>query len=371
MHPYRQFLIFLTAYSAVYLMSIFWINVWADPFGLRTYGGRIGHSRLVKAILINRINPKKVFVGASSVAIGLNPEHEAFKNYEPVYNLGIYGANFYELKRYFQHAASGENLEKALIGLDFYGFNQFSKIKSGFSETRLQSRRMKPQDFLRLYLSLEALTLIRDSNEAANYFSPNGKIIELKNFDAKNREELFAKHLRQNFSDEEGVYRRYSLSTEAIKDFIELVSTAQQNNIDIQIFLPPSHATLFYPSRMTTYWTVYQRWLRAVVEIHPVWDFSGCNSITTTPINFSEKSYEDPLHFTPQLGNWIIERVYTSEVDSLPSDFGVYVTSENVDSHLQRVRQQCKLWLQENPEVVEWLEGLDLRQQLVLSVQNM
>jgi hypothetical protein len=366
MPSYSKFLKALTAVSVTYLTAVFGITFWTDPYGLRTFGGRQSHARLVKAIQVNRLDPEVVFVGSSNVVIGLDPEHTAFDDYDAVYNLGIFGTNFYEIKRYFQHAAFNGNLEKSLIGLDFYGFNQYAETKPGFSESRLNSTHMRPKDFLRLYLSLEALSLIKDADEPKNYFASNGTLMKFINHSAKDREELFRKHLIQNFLEEGGMYHgQYELSDGAIKDFKELVSIARQKDIEIQIFLPPSHVTLFYPSIKSAYWESYQEWLRAIVNIHPVWDFSGCNSITTIPITLSEQYYEDPLHFNSQLGDWIIQRIYDSEENSLPPDFGVYVTSENVNSHLDQVNQQCKLWRQENPEIIEWLENLDLQQKPV------
>lgn len=365
MSSHSQFLKTLTAFSIAYMAIVFGITFLTDPYGLRTYGGRQSHARLVKAIQVNRLDPEVVFVGSSNVVIGLDPEHPAFDDYETVYNLGIFGTNFHEIKQYFQHAAFNGNLEKALIGLDFYGFNKYAETKPGFSESRLKSTHMQPKDFLSLYLSLEALNLIKDADKTENYFASNGTLMKFINHSAKDREDLFRKHLLQNFLEEGGIYHgQYELSDEAINDFEELVSISQQKGIDIQVFLPPLHVTLFYPSVKSAYWESYQEWLRAIVNIHPVWDFSGCNSITTIPINLSEQYYEDPLHFNSQLGDWIIKRMYDSKENSLPSDFGVYITSENVDSHLEQVDQQCRLWQRENPEIVEWLESLDLDQKL-------
>jgi len=361
----RRFLKVFAGFSSTCFIAVFAINALLDPYGLRTSGGRINHARLVKAIHVNRLDPEFVLIGSSSVAIALSPSHKAFESYESVYNLGMLGVNFYETAHYFQHAASSSNLERALIGLDFYAFNEFRDNKPGFSEARLNSRQMPPQDFLRLYLSLEALTLVTEAHDSGKFFAPDGTIEEMGNFRANSREELFSKHLLQNFSLEEDMYGRYALSMEALEDFSELVSMAQQKDVDTQIFLPPSHATLFYASVMSDYWETYQQWLRTVVQFHPVWDFSGCNSITTQPINSSEQYYDDPLHFTPKVGNWILNRIYDIELDSLPSDFGVYVTSENVDAHLEKVHEQCDLWERRNPGIMEWLDSLNLKQELV------
>ncbi|ASC70429.1 hypothetical protein XM38_013680 [Halomicronema hongdechloris C2206] len=372
MSSYAKSLKFFAGFSAIYLAAVACINLWLDPFGLRNHGGRLSHARLVKAIQVNRLNPDVVFVGSSSVAIGLNPEHEVFQDYKSVYNLGIFGANFYELGHYFRHAAHGDNLEKAFIALDFYGFNKFMEVKPGFSESRLNSRRMHPRDFLELYFSLEALTLIRDANVEENYFASNGLLPKLQNWNIQDREELFAKHLQQNILEEGGMYYGdYALSEKAFQELAHVVSLAQKENIDIQFFLPAPHATLFhYVLDTPEYWTIYKEWLRKIVKIYPVWDFSGCNRITTKSVDSSEEYYEDPLHFTPKVGSLMIERVYARESSELLPKFGIYVTPDNVDSHLKEVEKQCDRWKQENPKTIAWLESLNLKPALISSRQE-
>ncbi|NER80030.1 MAG: hypothetical protein F6K42_10690 [Leptolyngbya sp. SIO1D8] len=358
---YKNFLKVFTICPIIYLVIVFFINLWADSHGLRNFGGRINQSRLVKALQVNRLDPDAVLVGSSTVAIGFNPEHQAFEEYGLTYNLGMMGANFYEKYRYFQHAASAGSLQKAFFGLDFYAFNQFREVKPGFSESRLNSRRMQPQDFFRLYLSLEALSLINRSDDTQDHFAPDGTIQQLRNFDKVDRVALFAKHLEQNVSEEGGMYDgEYALSQEALNDLRELISIAHAEGIEVKFFLPPHHATFFYPSKFSKYREVYEEWLRSVVAIHPVWDFSGCNTITSKPIESSEPYYEDPLHFTTRVGDAILDRMYSVTPENIPADFGKYVTSENIDSHLSYIEQQCILWAEQNPETLQWLASLDL-----------
>lgn len=373
MSSYIKLLRFFAGFSMIYLLIVLCINIWADPFGLRAHGGRRSHSRMVKAIRVNQLDPEAVFVGSSSVAIGLDPDHEVLSDYDSVYNLGIFGANFYELKHYFQHAASSGHLKSALVSLDFYGFNQFSSPKPGFSKARLNSRLMHPEDFFKLYLSLEALQLAKNPGSAeTDYFAPDGLLKELENWSIEDRQDLFTKHLRQNFLEEGGMYHgQYALSQDALNDFADLVKIADDQGIELQIFLPPSHVTLFYNLlNPATYWQTYQAWLTAIVDIHPVWDFSGCNSVTTKSVDFNEDYYEDPLHFTPKVGDWIIERSYAQAGQTVPSDFGTYVTADTIDAHIQQIKQQCESWRQDNPETIEWLESLNLKSTLVSSVDE-
>lgn len=372
---FNKFLKFLTGFSISYLVIVFSINYCADPYGLRRYGGRVEYDRLFKAIQVNRMDPELILLGSSNVAVGLNPEHVALKNYNSVYNLGLMGANIYEKKRYFQHAASSGKLKKAIIGLEFSAFNQLRQVKPGFSESRLSSRQLQPKDFLRVYFSIRSLMLTAGKltggeDDWREYFDKKGALPHPKNFNIKDRKKLFATHLIQNFSSGGRVYGEYQLSPESLNHFEDLVETAQHEGVDTHIFIPPVHVTLFYSVSISEYWTTYQQWFRQVVLAHPVWDFSGCNSVTTKPFDFepvnsNEQYYHDPLHYTLRVGNFVINRMSALETGSVPEDFGVYVTSENVSEHLKQVKQQCEQWQRENPEIVRWLESLNLKGRLV------
>ena len=48
--------------------------------------------------------------------------------------------------------------------------------------------------------------------------------------------------------------------------------------------------------------------------------------------------WREPSHSLPQVNEWIVEKMQGR--GNPPSDFGVYVTAENIDEHLREVRAQ-------------------------------
>lgn len=115
------------------------------------------------------------------------------------------------------------------------------------------------------------------------------------------------------------------------------------------------------------YWATYENWLHEIVGIRPVWDFSGCNSITTEPVSEEMDYFEDPSHYTYKTGDLVLNRMFNYHADRVPEEFGVYLTPDNIDGHLRNVRAQCQKWAEGNPDIIRWLKDLNLERHMTLS----
>ena len=364
MHQYNKFIKGFCGFAIIYFLIVFFSNLVADPYGIRKNGGRVSNDRLVKAIKVTQIRPRAVFLGSSGTARGLNPEHAALSENDPTYNLSILGANIYELKRYFEHAAANNDLETVVIGLDFYAFNRFRDVRTGFSEARLGARHLIPSDFFGLYLSLDSLNLIFNPDERGFYFAEDGTYEHAIDLEMKRQFEV---KLVEDFTQAEQMYWDFEFSQETVNHFQAMAEAAHLDGIDVKVFLPPLHTTLFHSAMVANYWSTYEDWLREVVSIHPVWDFSGCNSITVEPIQEEMAYFEDPSHYPHEVGDFILNRMFDYQDGTVPADFGVYVTPENVDEHLLQVKAQCQQWAEANPDTVRWLGNLNLTRHMKLS----
>lgn len=80
----------------------------------------------------------------------------------------------------------------------------------------------------------------------------------------------------------------------------------------------------------------YERWLTEMIDVFGgVYDFSGRNSITTNMDN-----YVDGHHFRDNVGDLIVARL---ENRIIGGDFGVYITRQNLASHIAAIREQARL----------------------------
>lgn len=77
----------------------------------------------------------------------------------------------------------------------------------------------------------------------------------------------------------------------------------------------------------------YERWLTDLVDVFGgVYNFMYPNSITNDLSN-----YFDGHHFYPPVGTMIAHQISGNSVD-VPEDFGVYVTKDNLEAHLDYVK---------------------------------
>jgi hypothetical protein len=98
--------------------------------------------------------------------------------------------------------------------------------------------------------------------------------------------------------------------------------------------------------------------LEKVVEITPVWDFSSYNSITTEPVGDIMNNYADSSHYTPKIGNLVLNRIFAYKEDSVPTDFGVKISPENIKYHLAKIRSDRQVWAKNNPKDLKLVEEI-------------
>ena len=318
------------------------------------------NDRLFKAVDIIRIKPTTIILGSSRSKQGINPDNPLFKNKQPAYNLAINGPNVYEVKRYLQHAITNQkDLNLVVLGIDFFMFNKFLENQPSFLENRLEKKYIIPQDAINALFSLdtldkswqtvnESIKKDDDPNYGINGFMPHRKAND------GNTKWRFNSAIKQYFD----FHNQYELSEQYVNDFREIVSICQENNIELMVFISPSHATQWEAIRVTGKWDTFEQWKRELVKFVPVWDFSGYDKITTEPIEDQMSNYTDNSHYTPSVGNLVLNRIFNRNAESIPNDFGILITPENIEQHLANIRQQREIYVQNNSDQVQLVEDI-------------
>lgn len=374
MKKYRRFNLTFLGLVFPGLLSFGLVNMAVDPYGVMNKQELFGlellkikkiiNVRLFKAVDVTRIQPKTVLLGSSRADLGLDPEHPAFKNKQPAYNLALVGPNMYEVKRYFEHALKNQpDLKTVVIGIDFFMFNKYKVNEVDFSEKRLEKTSLIPQDFVNISFSLDALNASKETigasvkSDAYYLYYPNGLRYVYQNKPDEPIPNKF-KGMLSGLMRGEGYYQKYELSAEFLNDLKDIVETCQKRNIDLKIFISPSHASQWESIRAVGLWSAFEDWKREIVKITPVWDFSGYNSITTEPITNDMKNYWDSSHYRQEVGDLVINRLFDYQNETVAKDFGVLITESNIESHLQKIRFQREVWANNNPDVVELVKDL-------------
>jgi len=117
---------------------------------------------------------------------------------------------------------------------------------------------------------------------------------------------------------------------EAIEDLREIIRLTEAHQIQLVLFINPVHKNVFLDSGVD-----FDRFKRALSHLYGFYDFSGLNSVTTDNYNYYETS-----HYRPKVGDLVIARIFNHRNIKAPEDFGQWVTAENIDLHLETLRQQ-------------------------------
>ena len=314
--------------------------------------GKSENDRLVKAVEIIQQQPEHLIMGSSRVKKAIDPNHELLP--ANTYNAGLNGASIYELRRYVEHAIANQpDLKQITLGLDFFMFNTVETsgvdltkavmseavtreveangaanntevstdataiagdlnedsdasaaiTREGFADYRLERSHLSFKDWLSTALSTDALlesyeTLLasRQSPQSAPLQSDDG----FNPTESSDGQTLirFKQDLKKFFVRNE----QFVLTSEAVNEFAQIVALCEAHDIELTVFISPSHAAQWEAITQTNNWEAFEQWKRAMVELAPVWDFSGYNSVTTEPVAADMANYTDNSHYSQQRG---------------------------------------------------------------------
>jgi hypothetical protein len=150
--------------------------------------------------------------------------------------------------------------------------------------------------------------------------------------------------------------------------FRRLVMNARAANLDVRFVINPIHANMLLALQESGLWPQYEDWKRSLVKVlaeesqvngtkaYPLWDFSGINSITTedsppeTNLKEPAKWYWEPSHYKKATGDLILDRVfdYHSSSTRVPKDFGIVLTTFNIDAWLTKTRVDVRHYAETN-----------------------
>jgi hypothetical protein len=376
---YFNFNLVLLLATALPMFAVALFNYTIDPydvFNTPNYFG-LNHSkpkkdnndRLFKALDITRLKPNTIIIGSSRTKQGIDPSHPILaedltaSEIEPrsTYNLAINGPNVYEVRRYLEHAIANQpNLKEVVFGVDFFMFNETLKNQPSFSEDRLGKQNMAINDTINALFSIDTISASNETISASkkdrNKDDRYGENGFMPNRNAKDGKNIwrFNQSIKLYFE----LHSDYKFSEEYLAEFKKIVDLCKEKRIKLTVFISPSHATDMESIRATGKWKVSEEWKQKIVAITPVWDFSGYNSVTTQKIEKVMTNYSDSSHYTQEIGNWILDRMFDRPNSKIPQDFGILLTPDNINTYLDRVNKDRENWAVKNTEELKLVENL-------------
>lgn len=357
----KKFLKIVLGLSFFVAILIGGVNYIVDPYGI--YKTNIFQNkpeqdkniRLAKVVKVEEFKPVSISLGTSRTEYGYDPNHEYFS--KPSYNLAASGASLYENRLYLEHAIKQGNLKEVILVADWRMFNDPKMRKLDDFENSFNIENIYKQLFS-VDLFRSSLNTIIKQKVKSSYLE-NGQrdwYFNQENIDKQGG------HLKIMNKDEKDYYRNsnYKFNSNiyqdtqksSFEDFRKILELCYQNNIKLDIVFGPSHirqweAYDYYQDIETWY-----KWKKDVVlfvekiakeqEKNPyrIMDFSIYHELTaeTVPTNPKEKMkyHWEASHYKKELGDIVLDRL----LDISPyKDFGVELNSQNIDIHIQKLRE--------------------------------
>lgn len=115
----------------------------------------------------------------------------------------------------------------------------------------------------------------------------------------------------------------------------ELISLAKENHFNLIFFFNPIYGKK-YLHQASSLFPVKER----LSTLTNYYDFSGFNSVKTNDLNYYEET-----HYRYLVGNMIVKRIFGDGDIDVPNDFGVFVTAQNVNEHINKQKSDLENYL--------------------------
>lgn len=342
----------------IIVFSVCLINYIVDPYNLyktnlfKNKPKEFEYMRLIKAINIEKIKPISIVLGTSRAEMAIDPDHEYF--IKPSYNLANAGSTMYETKYYLKEAILQGKLKKVLLVADWRMFNDVSMKKVIDFETYFENRN--------IYKYLLNYKVFQDSL----FTIKNKNIVSLYNNNGQMKEDYLNKivlsnggHYKTMIKEEKNYYKELSdnnlykdTQKSSLLDFIEILELCYKNDIELDIVFGPSHIRQWEAFDYYKDYEILLTWKKDLVEIvqkvankfnnipFRIVDFAVYNEYTSEKIPTEENQsmvyHYEGSHYKPKLGEMLLKSLSSGDYHN---NFGVELNNNNIDSHLQKLRE--------------------------------
>lgn len=398
---------YLLAYFLILLsgaLAVFSVNWIVDPYHVNAQlrspalnafkPEHDTHMLLAKAYGVRREKPQAIVIGSSRSGDGFNALHPGLGGpAAPAYNLGLDGGNIRHVAAYFRHAVAVSELRTAVVGLDYFMFNQANdRHQLDFDATLLAGQGHRVPAALgqaKAYFSFDALLSSARTvlSQKPGLLAPllhgmRGTVDYDRALAQEGVRGNFARVLR-HFAETAYLPRpgfAFSLGEGAessLETLREMLVQARGSGVKLHLVINPAHAWDSELMRALGLWDGFEDWKRALVRLVEqeapgalagqaqgsmlaLWDFSGYNSITTEAVPAADAPrapmawFLDAEHFNQKAGDLVLDRVlgHADAARTLPADFGVRLTAVNIEGVLARTRLDRTDYARTNPSDV-------------------
>jgi hypothetical protein len=360
------------------------INLIVDPYSIYSdkpnYSkNAVGsHLRLFKSVAIRKQKADILLFGDSQIEHGINP-----KSLEKRTNLSVFNASFssmqiYEFRKYLELSLHYNKPKFVVAGLQMYDFGS-KKYTDDYDEQYLDVHylpyeKMFSIDMLKGSVN-EVKSLFKKTNPADR--DENGLCHDFSKEACHTRFLANEKHYIFDNAPKLNSFK-YDDGASSFDEYSKIIRICHDNNITLLLFISPSHARQWEATAVGNGWNTFESWKKQLVILNEkiakekntkpftIWDFSGYHDLTSedVPNKSNEKAkmkyYYESSHYTPELGNIVLDRMFDGNVSDGQDypNFGIKITSQNIGTHLEKLRNDRLKWQNTHPLDVAEIKAL-------------
>jgi len=244
-------------------------------------------------------------------------------------------------EQYFilRYALKHNNIKTLIYGIDFMSFNgNKEKPSSDFNEHRKSIENFENIDNPVInYFSIDTLkySLKMILNKKDTFYTYQGERVYINAIESIRNGTFKFKYDIEKFKTN-AQYSPYKFSSKQLDYFKKSIELCQANNINIILYTPPMYYKHFF-NIYTNLENDFVIFKKELVRVKSYYDFSGINEISK-----NESNYVDESHLRGELAKNIMSKIFNDNSIKTPKDYGILVTKENIDEHLENLKTQIK-----------------------------
>ena len=338
------------------------VNYIVDPYGMNNFinidkfnSKKYSNTKYTIKFKSNILRSNQfdtIMLGTSRIGV-MNPNVVDKYLNSNTFNLEIPGSITLIQNKFFKYANHFNDIKYLIYGIDFMSFNSNRTIEKTFTD--FYDFKEKINNFEEIYIydiyfnfetfinsiKLVIKNILNLQKAEVKYLSTNGMRDYLDNIEnlrngTLNLDENIKSSIKGYFQ-KNGVYDDYTFSYKYLEYFKDTIEFCRKNNIEVFVYIPPMFSEHFDAINAGGYFDEFELFKKELVKITDFIDFTGHNTIAT-----NKNNYWDSSHLRVETTEVLMAKIFNDKSVEVPSDFGVLVTKDNIDEHLENLRKQIK-----------------------------
>jgi hypothetical protein len=285
----------------------------------------------------SRLKPDIVWIGTSRVYVGFTMDKSSNE-----YNMGASSLSLTDIKKYLHFIYNENKPRKVYLGLDLLQFDKenLETPRVGFSDKRLDAinkgyitkTAMKIQDSMGIIKDVPVT--IKNSRNDKEYYFLLGQDIKRGHSDEVDPDSYYS-----TIEQYTNTYKKFSYSPDAMKCLRDIVSEANDNDVELVLFINPASVDLQLLQHIYGRQEKFFNIKKEIASFHPVYDFCWINQYDTN----RTKYYYDASHFRSPYGD-----LCRAAMLGIDNGTVIYLDSENIDKSLEKEKTIFNKWMNDN-----------------------